>query len=62
MDNETGSYQATNRIQIMLDQCTKEERWSGVNTMIDRWLKDRQTLIVQFCAVSGVHCARLVEG
>lgn len=39
----------------MLEQCTKEERWSGVNDMIDRWLKERQTLIVQFCAVSGVH-------
>lgn len=39
----------------MLDQCTKKERWSGVNEMIDRWLKERQALIVQFCAVSGIH-------
>lgn len=39
----------------MLDQCTIEERWSGVDTMISRWLKDRQTVIVQYCALSGVH-------
>ncbi len=39
----------------MLDQCTIEERWSGVNDMIDRWLQERQLLIVQFCALSGVH-------
>jgi regulator of sigma D len=39
----------------MLDQCTKKERWSGVNDMIERWLQERQSLIVQFCAVSGIH-------
>lgn len=39
----------------MLDQCTIEERWSGVNDMIDRWLQERQSLIVQYCALSGVH-------
>ncbi len=39
----------------MLDQCSIEERWSGVNELIERWLEDRQTVIVQFCAVSGVH-------
>ncbi|MEE8058840.1 MAG: sigma D regulator [Pseudomonadales bacterium] len=39
----------------MLDQCTIAERWSGVNEMIDRWLHERQSLIVQFCALSGVH-------
>jgi regulator of sigma D len=39
----------------MLDECTIEERWSGVNDMIERWLEERQALIVGFCAVSGVH-------
>jgi regulator of sigma D len=39
----------------MLDKCTTEERWSGVNDLIERWLQERQFLIVQYCAVSGVH-------
>lgn len=34
----------------MLDTCTIEERWSGVNDMIARWLEERQALIVEFCA------------
>ena len=37
----------------MLDQCTNEERWNGVNGLIERWLQERQEMIVQFCAVSG---------
>jgi regulator of sigma D len=39
----------------MLDNCTIEERWTGVNDLIDRWLQERQAIIVQFCALSGVH-------
>lgn len=39
----------------MLEECTREERWSGVNQLIERWLLERQALIVQFCALSGVH-------
>ncbi len=39
----------------MLDQCTKEERWNGVSELIQRWLLERQSLIVQFCALSGVN-------
>lgn len=39
----------------MLDQCTIKERWNGVNELIERWLQERQAMIVQFCAVSGVH-------
>jgi len=39
----------------MLDSCTIEERWSGVDSMIERWLQERQDLIVQYCAISGVH-------
>jgi regulator of sigma D len=39
----------------MLENCTIEERWSGVNQLIERWLQERQTIILQFCALSGVH-------
>ena len=40
----------------MLDHsCSIEERWQGVNGIIERWLEERQTLIVQYCAVSGVN-------
>lgn len=39
----------------MLDNCTIKERWSGVNQLIERWLQDRQTLILHYCALSGVH-------
>lgn len=39
----------------MLDTCTIEERWTGVSQLIERWLQERQELIVQYCAVSGIH-------
>lgn len=39
----------------MLDNCDIKERWSGVNELISRWLTERQSLIVQYCAISGVH-------
>ncbi|ARN73657.1 sigma D regulator [Oceanicoccus sagamiensis] len=39
----------------MLDNCTIEERWAGVNELVARWLQERQSIIVQFCALSGVH-------
>lgn len=39
----------------MLDTCTIEERWSGVEEMIERWLEERQQLIVEFCAAGGVN-------
>lgn len=39
----------------MLDTCSKEERWNAVEQIIERWLQSRQALIVEFCAVSGVH-------
>ena len=39
----------------MLEKCSIQERWSGVEALIERWLEERQALIVQFCAVSGVH-------
>lgn len=38
----------------MLEHCkSAKERWGGVNDLIDRWLKERQNLIVQFCSFSG---------
>lgn len=40
----------------MLDDCkTKEERWGGVNKLIDRWLQERQELIVLYCSLSGAY-------
>lgn len=39
----------------MLENCDIKERWSGVNKLVERWLAERQAVIVQFCALSGVH-------
>jgi|SwirhirootsSR3_FD_contig_71_2433991_length_661_multi_2_in_0_out_0_1 regulator of sigma D len=39
----------------MLENCDIKERWSGVDKLIERWLVERQKVIVQFCALSGVH-------
>ena len=39
----------------MLDNCTIEERWNAVDKLVERWLQERQLVIVQFCALSGVH-------
>lgn len=37
----------------MLDNCkTAKERWGGVNQIIDRWLEERQQMLVSFCALS----------
>jgi len=39
----------------MLENCkSAKERWGGVNVIIDRWLEDRQQLLVQYCSLSGV--------
>lgn len=39
----------------MLENCqTAQERWGGVNDIIDRWLNQRQKLLVVFCGLSGV--------
>ncbi|MDC0661307.1 sigma D regulator [Marinobacter sp. SS21] len=38
----------------MLENCrSAKERWGGVSDLIDRWLKERQELIVHFCELSG---------
>lgn len=39
----------------MQEQCSKQERWSSVDAIIERWLENRQTLIVQYCALTGVY-------
>ena len=39
----------------MLENCqTARERWGGVNQIIDRWLQERQDMLVQYCALSGL--------
>lgn len=38
----------------MLENCrSARERWGGVSNIIDRWLQERQDLLVQFCDLSG---------
>lgn len=38
----------------MLENCRNaRERWGGVNDLIDRWLKERQELLVHYCELSG---------
>lgn len=39
----------------MLENCkTAKERWGGVNEIIDRWLSERQKLIVLYCDLSHI--------
>lgn len=39
----------------MLEGClTAQERWGGVHDLIDRWLNERQELLVLFCAIKGL--------
>ncbi|MFL1453937.1 sigma D regulator [Marinobacter sp. DUT-3] len=38
----------------MLENCRNaRERWGGVSDLIDRWLKERQELLVHYCELSG---------
>ncbi|QSP95854.1 sigma D regulator [Marinobacter salinisoli] len=38
----------------MLENCRNaRERWGGVSDLIDRWLKERQELLVMYCDLSG---------
>ncbi len=39
----------------MLENCDIKTRWSGVNKLIERWLAERQAVIVQYCTISGIH-------
>ena len=39
----------------MLENCQNaKERWGGVSVIIDRWLEERQDMLVQYCALSGL--------
>ncbi len=39
----------------MLENCQNaKERWGGVSEIIDRWLQERQDMLVQYCALSGL--------
>jgi regulator of sigma D len=39
----------------MLENCqSAKERWGGVNNIIDRWLHERQQLLVDYCNLSGI--------
>lgn len=42
----------------MLDNCDIKVRWGAVNELIERWLEERQSLIVQYCAISGIQTAQ----
>ncbi|HDZ55670.1 MAG TPA: sigma D regulator [Pseudomonas xinjiangensis] len=38
----------------MLDSCTTaQERWGGVNQLIDRWLAERKQLVFEYSALSS---------
>jgi regulator of sigma D len=39
----------------MLEDCkTAKERWGGVNQIVDRWLQERQDMLVQFCDLGAI--------
>lgn len=39
----------------MLENCqSAKERWGGVNDIIDRWLHERQQLLVEYCNLSAI--------
>lgn len=39
----------------MLEGCkSAKERWGGVSDIIDRWLSERQELIVLYCSINGM--------
>ncbi len=40
----------------MLESCkSAKERWGGVSDIIDRWLNERQHLIVLYCETDGIN-------
>ena len=42
----------------MLENCDIKTRWGAVDELIERWLEERQSLIVQYCAISGIQTAQ----
>ncbi len=46
----------------MLDNCVSaRDRWGGVSEIIDRWLQERQDLLVLYCGLSPKNEAGLVD-
>lgn len=46
----------------MLENChNARERWGGVSDLIDRWLKERQELLVHYCDLTGSENAAHAE-
>jgi regulator of sigma D len=42
----------------MLENCqSAKERWGGVSEIIDRWLQERQELLVRYCGLSDTPTA-----
>ncbi len=42
----------------MLENCqSAKERWGGVSDIIDRWLQERQELLVRYCGLSDTPTA-----
>lgn len=40
----------------MLEHCQDaKERWGGVSQIIDRWLQERQEMLIQYCALSDTN-------
>jgi regulator of sigma D len=37
---------------MLIDGKTAEERWARINQVIERWLVERQEMLVSFCAIS----------
>ncbi len=47
----------------MLENCQNaKERWGGVSIIIDRWLQERQDMLVQYCDVGGADQSEEVRG
>lgn len=47
----------------MLENCQNaKERWGGVSNIIDRWLQERQDMLVQYCDVGSTDQSEEVRG
>lgn len=47
----------------MLENCQNaKERWGGVSIIIDRWLQERQDMLVQYCDVGSAEQSEEIRG
>jgi regulator of sigma D len=47
--------QAVLRKSAMLENCkSARERWGGVSDIIDRWLQERQDMLVRYCSLATI--------